>query len=32
MNSPAPSFAICLVALLFSVGCRPPGKPTTADI
>jgi cytochrome c oxidase cbb3-type subunit 3 len=25
-------FAISLVALLFVVGCRPPGKPTEADI
>jgi mono/diheme cytochrome c family protein len=32
MNSNVPEFAICLVALLMSAGCRPPGKPTEADI
>src|SRR5215470_3778298 len=26
------SFAIILVTLLFVAGCRPPGKPTEADI
>jgi cytochrome c oxidase cbb3-type subunit 3 len=25
-------FASCLFALFFSVGCRPPGKPTEADV
>jgi mono/diheme cytochrome c family protein len=32
MNSLVSSFAIGLGALLLGVGCRPPGKPTEADI
>jgi len=32
MNSILNLFAVSLVALLFSAGCRPPGKPTEADI
>jgi cytochrome c oxidase cbb3-type subunit 3 len=28
----AVAVSLCLAALLFSVGCRPPGKPTEADI
>src|SRR6478672_2234439 len=32
MNCLVSSSAICLVALLFNAGCRPPGQPTTADI
>lgn len=32
MNSRVSSFAVCLVALLPCVSCRPPGKPTEADV
>lgn len=32
MKSLLSSFAACLFAFLFSVGCRPPGKPTSADV
>jgi len=32
MNSLVPSFAVCLVAFIVGAGCRPPGKPTSADI
>jgi len=32
MNSLVSSFVIGLVALLLCIGCRPPGKPTEADI
>jgi cytochrome c oxidase cbb3-type subunit 3 len=32
MNSLVNSLAISLVVLLFGAGCRPPGKPTQADI
>src|SRR5260370_40733376 len=32
MNSLVTPFAISLVVLVFGVGCRPPGKPTEADI
>jgi len=32
MKSLLSSFAISLVAIVFGVGCRPPGKPTEADI
>ena len=32
MNSLVTPFAISLVAILFGAGCRPPGKPTQADI
>jgi len=32
MNSLLNLFAISLVALLFGAGCRPPGKPTEAEI
>lgn len=32
MNRLAPSLTIGLIALLFGAGCRPPGKPTEADI
>jgi len=32
MNSPVSSIAFGFLALLLCVGCRPPGKPTEADI
>jgi cytochrome c oxidase cbb3-type subunit 3 len=32
MNSVSFSSAICISALLLCVGCRPPGKPTAADV
>jgi cytochrome c oxidase cbb3-type subunit III len=32
MNTQLSLMAVCLVALSFCAGCRPPGKPTSADI
>jgi len=32
MNCLVSSSAICLVALFFNAGCRPPGQPTSADV
>jgi len=32
MNSLVTPFAISLVLMVFGVGCRPPGKPTEADV
>jgi mono/diheme cytochrome c family protein len=32
MNSLVSSFAICVLALFFCGGCRPPGQPTSADV
>ena len=32
MNPRLSSFAVCFVALAFCAGCRPPGKPTAADV
>lgn len=32
MNSLVSPSAICMAALLFNAGCRPPGQPTTADV
>jgi len=32
MNTRRTSIAICVATLAFCVGCRPPGKPTAADV